>query len=50
MGSGCIVQQRIDRIGSTELAERLIGFKATVPLIDGLQSVVDWRKQGEQVR
>jgi len=39
-----------NRIGSTELAEQLIGFKATVPLIDGLQSVVEWRRQGQQVK
>jgi UDP-glucose 4-epimerase len=31
------------RIGSTEKAERLLGFKAIVPLRDGLKSVVDWR-------
>jgi UDP-glucose 4-epimerase len=31
------------RIGSTELAEKMLGFKAEIPLIDGLRSVVDWR-------
>ena len=31
------------RIGSTEKAERLLGFKATIALREGLQSVVDWR-------
>jgi UDP-glucose 4-epimerase len=31
------------RIGSTEKAERLLGFKATIPLREGLKSVVDWR-------
>jgi UDP-glucose 4-epimerase len=31
------------RIGSTEKAERLLGFRATVPLNDGLRTVVDWR-------
>lgn len=31
------------RIGSTEKAENLIGFKAGTPLIDGLRQVVDWR-------
>jgi UDP-glucose 4-epimerase len=31
------------RIGSTEKAERLLGFRATVPLREGLQSVVAWR-------
>jgi UDP-glucose 4-epimerase len=31
------------RIGSTEKAETLLGFRATVPLRDGLRSVVEWR-------
>ena len=31
------------RIGSTEKAERLLGFRAAIPLRDGLRSVVDWR-------
>lgn len=31
------------RIGSTEKAERLLGYKAQVPLIDGLREVVEWR-------
>ena len=31
------------RIGSTEKAERLLGFKAKVPLIDGLREVINWR-------
>jgi nucleoside-diphosphate-sugar epimerase len=31
------------RIGSTEKAERMLGFKATIPLHQGLRSVVDWR-------
>ncbi len=31
------------RIGSTDKAERLLGFRATMPLREGLQSVVDWR-------
>ena len=31
------------RIGSTEKAERLLGFRASVPLREGLKSVVDWR-------
>jgi UDP-glucose 4-epimerase len=33
------------RIGSTEKAERLLGFKAKTPLLDGLQRVVEWRKK-----
>lgn len=32
------------RIGSTEKAERLLGFKAKTPLLEGLRRVVDWRK------
>jgi len=32
------------RIGSTEKAEELLGFKAETELIDGLKAVVDWRK------
>jgi UDP-glucose 4-epimerase len=31
------------RVGSTELAERLIGFRAVTPLAEGLRAVVDWR-------
>lgn len=31
------------RIGSTEKAEKLIGFKAQTPLLEGLRHVVDWR-------
>ena len=31
------------RIGSTDKAERLLGFRATLPLREGLQSVVEWR-------
>ena len=33
------------RIGSIDKAERLLGFRATIPLREGLQSVVDWRMQ-----
>jgi UDP-glucose 4-epimerase len=39
-----------NRIGSTDLAKSLIGFEAKVPLIDGLRSVVEWRKEGAAVR
>ena len=35
-----------NRIGSIDKAERLIGFRATIPLRDGLKSVVEWRQQG----
>jgi UDP-glucose 4-epimerase len=31
------------RVGSTELAERLTGFRAEIPYEDGLRSVVEWR-------
>jgi nucleoside-diphosphate-sugar epimerase len=31
------------RLGSVEKAERLLGFRATIPLREGLQSVVEWR-------
>ncbi|MGH2358705.1 MAG: NAD-dependent epimerase/dehydratase family protein [Candidatus Limnocylindria bacterium] len=33
------------RVGSTDKAERLLGFRATIPLEDGLRSVVEWRRQ-----
>jgi UDP-glucose 4-epimerase len=32
------------RVGSTDKAERLLGFRAKVDLMDGLRSVVEWRK------
>jgi UDP-glucose 4-epimerase len=32
-----------NRVGSTEKAERLLGFRATMPLVEGLRSVVEWR-------
>ena len=31
------------RVGSTELAEKLTGFVAEIPYVDGLRSVVEWR-------
>lgn len=31
------------RIGSTDKAERLLGFRASIPLREGLKSVVEWR-------
>jgi UDP-glucose 4-epimerase len=33
-----------NRVGSTELSERLLGFRAEVGLRDGLESVVEWRR------
>jgi hypothetical protein len=32
------------RIGSTEQAEELIGFRAEIPYDEGLRTVVEWRK------
>jgi UDP-glucose 4-epimerase len=36
------------RVGSTEKAERQLGFRATIPLVEGLRSVVEWRRQDQQ--
>lgn len=36
------------RIGSTEKAEKLLGFKAKISLEEGLRSVVEWRKQDQK--
>ncbi|MBD0370353.1 MAG: NAD-dependent epimerase/dehydratase family protein [Pyrinomonadaceae bacterium] len=38
-----------NRIGSTEKAEALLGFKAKTPLREGLQRVVEWRLSKEKV-
>jgi UDP-glucose 4-epimerase len=35
------------RVGSIDKAERLLGFRATVPLEQGLRSVVEWRRQDQ---
>jgi UDP-glucose 4-epimerase len=35
------------RVGSTDKAERLLGFRATIPLEEGLRSVVDWRRHDQ---
>lgn len=32
------------RVGSTEKAESMLNFRATIPLEDGLRSVVEWRR------
>jgi UDP-glucose 4-epimerase len=37
------------RVGSTEKAERILGFRAGVPLDKGLRSVVEWRRCDQQV-
>lgn len=34
-----------NRIGSTELAEELIGFRGAIDLDEGLASVIEWRRQ-----
>ncbi len=36
------------RVGSTEKAERQLGFRALVPLEEGLRSVVEWRQRDQQ--
>jgi UDP-glucose 4-epimerase len=36
------------RVGSTELAEELIGFRAELPLGEGLRSVVQWRERDQR--
>lgn len=38
------------RLGSTEKAEKLLGFKASKDLDEGLKSVVEWRRQDAQSR
>ena len=35
------------RVGSTEKAERLLGFRAITPLEEGLRSVVAWRESDQ---
>lgn len=37
------------RVGSIDKAERLLGFRAKIPLYEGLRSVVEWRR-AEQMR
>lgn len=34
-----------NRVGSTEMAERELGYKWTIELREGLQSLIDWRRQ-----
>lgn len=36
------------RVGSTEKAEQKLGFRAQVPLSEGLASVVEWRRRDQQ--
>ncbi|MCI0562154.1 MAG: NAD-dependent epimerase/dehydratase family protein [Nitrososphaera sp.] len=35
------------RVGSTDKAEKMLGFQATIPLEEGLRSVVEWRCQDQ---
>lgn len=35
------------RVGSTEKAETMLGFRAAVPLEEGLRSVVEWRQRDQ---
>jgi len=39
-----------NRIGSTEKAERLLGFRGVTPLREGLRRVVEWRKTRVEAR
>lgn len=36
------------RVGSTELAEEALGFRAELPLDEGLRSVVQWRRNDQR--
>jgi UDP-glucose 4-epimerase len=36
------------RVGSTELAEQLTGFKAELPCREGLRSVIEWRRSDQK--
>lgn len=38
-----------NRIGSTDKAERDLGFRTTVELRDGLQRLIEWRQQHKQL-
>jgi UDP-glucose 4-epimerase len=38
-----------ERVGSTEKAERLLGFRANVPLEEGLASVIAWRRSDQRI-
>lgn len=35
------------RVGSTERAQQALGFRASIPLEEGLRSVVEWRRQDQ---
>lgn len=36
------------RVGSTEKAKQMLGFRAEIPLDEGLRSVVEWRRQDQR--
>lgn len=36
------------RVGATELAETLIGYRAELPYRDGLRSVIEWRRSDQR--
>jgi UDP-glucose 4-epimerase len=36
------------RVGSTEKAERLLGFRAQTPLEEGLATVIEWRRRDQE--
>ena len=38
------------RVGSTEKAEQLLGFRAVIPLEEGLRSILEWRRAGAAAR
>jgi UDP-glucose 4-epimerase len=38
-----------ERVGSTDKAEELLGFRASVPLEEGLESVIAWRRRDQRV-
>jgi hypothetical protein len=36
------------RVGATENAEQLIGFRAELPYREGLRSVIEWRRSDQR--
>jgi UDP-glucose 4-epimerase len=37
-----------NRVGATELAAELIGFRAELPYREGLRSVIEWRRSDQR--
>jgi UDP-glucose 4-epimerase len=37
------------RLGSTDKAEKLLGFRSTIPLEEGLKGVIEWRRADRAV-